>query len=79
LIQVFSATLALTLQDGPSDESFGIHVAELAGFPSRVVENAKRKAEALETFHQPGDKMVSDCRDAVCLLFSLTIGSDGGG
>lgn len=34
--------------DGPCNESFGIHVAGTAGFPTSVLSAAKRKASALE-------------------------------
>jgi len=43
-----------TVRDGPSDQSFGIHVAEIARFPAHVVEMARRKADELEMLGNTG-------------------------
>jgi DNA mismatch repair protein MutS len=45
-----------TVQDGPTDRSYGLHVAQLAGIPRIIIEQAKRKISELEQRSQtPGD------------------------
>ncbi|CAE8594581.1 unnamed protein product [Polarella glacialis] len=41
-------TFLYSLVDGATDQSYGAHVAELAGFPRHVVESAKKRAEEFE-------------------------------
>lgn len=43
-------TFLYEIQAGATDQSYGVHVAKLAGFPEDIVEAARRKAEQLETF-----------------------------
>jgi DNA mismatch repair protein MSH2 len=43
-----SLTFLYSLADGAADQSYGAHCAELAGFPSRVVESAKVRAAEFE-------------------------------
>src|SRR5699024_8383143 len=52
-----------TIQDGPADKSYGIHVAKLADLPETLIERANTILEQLETnglSHLPADTMTSE-------------------
>lgn len=44
-----SITMLYNILPGASDQSYGIHVARLAQFPPKVLEEARRKVRELES------------------------------
>ncbi|GAA94508.1 uncharacterized protein L969DRAFT_91533 [Mixia osmundae IAM 14324] len=53
-------TFLYKVEPGISDQSFGIHVAQLARFPDEVIKLAKRKADDLDDLDKDGSLAVPD-------------------
>ncbi|KAM3859661.1 DNA mismatch repair protein Msh2 [Diretmus argenteus] len=75
-------TMLYRVKPGVCDQSFGIHVAELACFPPSVVAMAKEKAEELEEFQehageesdkQVGERLIQDFLDKAKSLPAATM------
>merc|ERR1712048_616326 len=47
-------TFLYALADGPADQSYGAHCAELAGFPTHVIKASQRRAAEFEAGNEFG-------------------------
>jgi len=70
-------TFLYAIQEGAADQSYGAHVAELAGFPAQVVAKARQRAREFEADSSFGRAAKRPCRgaegaeDTVSSLFSV--------
>jgi DNA mismatch repair ATPase MutS len=46
-------TLLYQVAPGPCSQSFGIHIAEMTGFPADIIKNAREKAFQFESIDRP--------------------------
>ena len=77
-------TFLRTIRDGPTDRSYGIHVADLAGVPGPVVERSRdvlerlREEKAIEARGGSGGEPVQAVFDLGSGEFTASESSDGG-
>jgi DNA mismatch repair protein MutS len=77
-------TFLRTIRDGPTDRSYGIHVADLAGVPGPVVERSRdvlerlREEKAIEARGGGGGEPVQAVFDLGSGEFTASESSDGG-
>ncbi|RLV91976.1 DNA mismatch repair protein MSH2 [Spathaspora sp. JA1] len=65
-------TLMYKVEPGISDKSFGIHVAELVKFPTKIINMAKRKASELQ--EEQGDDEFIQSKRTKCTPEEINIG-----
>ncbi|CAI5743463.1 unnamed protein product [Hyaloperonospora brassicae] len=59
-------TMVYQVRDGPCMESFGVHVASMAGFPPSVIQCARRKSQELEGFERALGTSQDSCGGEKC-------------
>ena len=64
-----------SVKDGPCLQSFGIHIANTAGFPKTVIQEAKRKAAELENSSFSNEEKYKRVKDDVQAFRSFNIAS----
>jgi DNA mismatch repair protein MutS len=52
------------IEPGRTDQSYGVHVARLAGVPTPVTERAREVLDSLAVHHGPGPEAIPEARDA---------------
>lgn len=72
-------TMVYQVRDGACMESFGVHVAQMAGFPAQVLETARRKSDELELMERAIGEVHDASRSAKKRTSSADPPADEGG